>query len=76
MSALPGPSCPGTCHQSRNKSNILDLCVSSLREGHANLLCIISILTDVAEATRVLAEACTFPLLLLVLFPLLFLPTC
>ena len=29
----------------------LDLCVSSLREGHANLLCIVPILTDVAEAT-------------------------
>jgi len=25
----------------------LDLCVSSLREGHANLLCIVPILTDV-----------------------------
>ena len=30
----------------------LDLCVSSLREGHANLLCIVPILTDVAEATQ------------------------
>ena len=30
----------------------LDLCVSSLREGHANLLCIVPILTDVAEATN------------------------
>ena len=30
----------------------LDLCVSSLREGHANLLCIVPILTDVAEATE------------------------
>jgi hypothetical protein len=30
----------------------LDLCVSSLREGHANLLCIVPILTDVAEVYR------------------------
>ena len=26
---------------------LLDLCVSSLRRGHANLLCIVPILTDV-----------------------------
>ena len=25
---------------------LLDLCVSSLRRGHANLLCIVSILSD------------------------------
>ena len=43
----------------------LDLCVSSLREGHANLLCIVPILTDVAEATAhcghtafILASSC------------------
>ena len=29
----------------------LDLCVSSLREGHANLLCIVPILTGVTEVT-------------------------
>ena len=28
---------------------ILDLCVSSLREGHANLVCIVSIVTDVTK---------------------------
>ena len=28
-------------------STLLDLCVSSLRRGHANLLCIVPILTDV-----------------------------
>ena len=27
----------------------LDICVSSLRRGHANLLCIVPILTDVHE---------------------------
>jgi len=27
----------------------LDLCVSSLREGHASLLCIVPIVTDVTE---------------------------
>ncbi|GJT14086.1 hypothetical protein Tco_0861128 [Tanacetum coccineum] len=31
----------------------LDLCVSSLRRGHANLLCIVPILSDVPEGTRV-----------------------
>ena len=35
----------------------LDLCVSSLREGHANLLCIVPILTDVAEAKEAVAGA-------------------
>ena len=30
----------------------LDLCVSSLRRGHANLLCIVPILSDVPEGTR------------------------
>ena len=35
----------------------LDLCVSSLREGHANLLCIVPILTDVAEATAAIGVA-------------------
>jgi len=30
----------------------LDLCVSSLRRGHANLLCIVPILSDVSEETR------------------------
>ena len=29
----------------------LDLCVSSLRRGHANLLCIVPILSDVPEGT-------------------------
>ncbi|GJR23413.1 hypothetical protein Tco_0971940 [Tanacetum coccineum] len=31
----------------------LDLCVSSLRRGHANLFCIVPILSDVPEGTRV-----------------------
>ncbi len=31
------------------KDPFLDTCVSSLREGHANLLCIVPILTDVTE---------------------------
>ena len=50
----------GNCRcKTRSRANVtqkilepfLDLCVSSLREGHANLLCIVPILTDVAEAT-------------------------
>ena len=36
----------------KNLEPFLDLCVSSLREGHANLLCIDPILTDVAGATQ------------------------
>ena len=45
------------CHsggQGRQKilEPFLDLCVSSLREGHANLLCIVPILTDVTEVTQ------------------------
>ena len=54
---LEGPSCDKygmqatSCEQqvSRGEKNLgilLDLCVSSLRRGHANLLCIIPILTD------------------------------
>ena len=35
----------------KNLEPFLDLCVSSLREGHANLLCIVPILTDVTEVT-------------------------
>jgi len=37
----------------------LDLCVSSLREGHANLLCIVPILTDVTEVIMYSSE-CLF----------------
>ena len=42
----------------------LDLCVSSLRRGHANLLCIVPILSDVSEGTscllRVVYKCCHF----------------
>ena len=34
----------------------LDLCVSSLRRGHANLLCIVPILSDVPEGTSLPAS--------------------
>ena len=43
--------------EGKNKENrkkfgpFLDLCVSSLRRGHANLLCIVPILSDVSEET-------------------------
>ena len=33
-------------HLSEEMFTLLDLCVSSLRRGHANLLCIVPILTD------------------------------
>ena len=32
--------------QCKKLDTLLDLCVSSLRRGHANLLCIVPILTD------------------------------
>jgi hypothetical protein len=44
--------CPGRClYEARVRFTkelftLLDLCVSSLRRGHANLLCIVPILTD------------------------------
>ena len=37
----------GRMIKGKKSSTLLDLCVSSLRRGHANLLCIVPILTDV-----------------------------
>ena len=37
----------GKVWKEQKSSTLLDLCVSSLRRGHANLLCIVPILTDV-----------------------------
>ncbi len=34
------------CDLAKKLVTLLDLCVSSLRRGHANLLCIVPILTD------------------------------
>jgi hypothetical protein len=34
------------CAEGKKFDTILDFCVSSLRRGHANLLCIVPILTD------------------------------
>ena len=34
------------CRKIKKLVTLLDLCVSSLRRGHANLLCIVPILTD------------------------------
>ena len=42
-------------HSTKSKKIVepfLDLCVSSLRRGHANLLCIVPILTDVPKDTQ------------------------
>ena len=49
--STPACSCTPTTqhtHMARSKKcdTLLDLCVSSLRRGHANLLCIVPILTD------------------------------
>ncbi len=38
------PACVGSLP--KKMVTLLDLCVSSLRRGHANLLCIVPILTD------------------------------
>ena len=44
------PVAPASCWDHREEEKkfdtILDFCVSSLRRGHANLLCIVPILTD------------------------------
>jgi len=37
---------PGQTAMYKEMFTLLDLCVSSLRRGHANLLCIVPILTD------------------------------
>lgn len=38
--------CFVTAKKEKKLFTLLDLCVSSLRRGHANLLCIVPILTD------------------------------
>jgi hypothetical protein len=54
---------PGGHERKKNVGPFLDLCVSSLRRGHANLLCIVPILTDVPEGTpgRVASQSSTPP---------------
>ncbi|KAF1897113.1 hypothetical protein Lal_00034815, partial [Lupinus albus] len=42
---------PRTGKNEKKFGPFLDLCVSSLRRGHANLLCIVPILSDVPEGT-------------------------
>ena len=41
-------------HMSKKLVSLLDLCVSSLRKGHANRLCIVPILTDDPQRKSVL----------------------
>ena len=56
----------GGCVSTKKMFTLLDLCVSSLRRGHANLLCIVPILTDdprressiAAAAGRLIASHC------------------
>ena len=43
---LPHPDPLMFCTQHQQSFTLLDLCVSSLRGGHANILCIVPILTD------------------------------
>ena len=45
----------------KKSSTLLDLCVSSLRRGHANLLCIVPILTDVPRKES--SQICVFDLI-------------
>ena len=42
----PRRAAPGPDNNITSYDTLLDLCVSSLRRGHANLLCIVPILTD------------------------------
>ncbi len=44
-----GQTAPGPEPNWRKFGPFLDLCVSSSRRGHANLLCIVPILSDVSE---------------------------
>ena len=48
LSRCQAPACGKWLYvmQNDNILTLLDLCVSSLRRGHANLLCIVPILTD------------------------------
>ena len=41
-----GHACDDASSDRKKCDTLLDLCVSSLRRGHANLLCIVPILTD------------------------------
>ena len=45
-SDTPKENVPDEQKVNKKLSTLLDLCVSSLRRGHANLLCIVPILTD------------------------------
>lgn len=54
MQALSLPPTPLLKKKNEKKFGpFLDLCVSSLRRGHANLLCIVPILSDVPEGTSI-----------------------
>ena len=48
LAPLPRPAQPAVSRMRAKKNlvTLLDLCVSSLRRGHANLLCIVPILSD------------------------------
>ena len=45
-----------TLLRAKKFGTLLDLCVSSLRRGHANLLCIVPILTDVPRRESKLSQ--------------------
>jgi len=54
MQALSLPPTPLFKKKNEKKFGpFLDLCVSSLRRGHANLLCIVPILSDVPKGTSI-----------------------
>ena len=46
LEQLAGVSLASALKDGKKLFTLLDLCVSSLRRGHANLLCIVPILTD------------------------------
>ncbi len=56
-------SCSTVSWAAKKLFTLLDLCVSSLRRGHANLLCIVPILTDIHRSGSV-SVRCTLGLII------------
>ena len=46
MACSPNENIRSKIRRGNKKDTLLDLCVSSLRRGHANLLCVVPVLTD------------------------------
>ena len=53
---------------------LLDLCVSSLRRGHANLLCIVPILTDDPRRESMMMMMMTMMMMMMVMMMMIMFP--